>query len=303
MNIKMQPISNSIGQQIINAGNNSILELEPEKIISLFKEFGVLLFRGFATDVEIFKEFSNSLSTDFIDYAGGAFNRRIINGDKTVLSVNDFNSEIKLHGEMYYQKNIPLMLWFFCANPASEKGETTICDGRQFFNELSSATQDLFSKNKLKFTVHISQEQWQKKYKIEDINQLEEICKVNDTRLTSYKDNSILLEYISPAILPSRCGNYQVFINSLLPTKQLNPNILRFEDDSDIPDTVMFEVNEIAERITTEIDWQKGDILMIDNTRILHGRRAFDDEMREIYLRLCAPAFSLSSEALLELTS
>ncbi|MDZ7958002.1 MAG: TauD/TfdA family dioxygenase [Aulosira sp. DedQUE10] len=303
MNIKIQPISNSIGQEIINTGNHSILELSQEKIISLFKEYGVLLFRGFATDVEIFKEFSNSLSTDFIDYAGGAFQRRIINGDKTVLSVNDFKSKIKLHGEMYYQKNIPLMLWFFCANPASEKGETTICDGRQLFNELSSSSKDLFSKHKLKFTVQMSQTEWQKKYKTEDVNQVAAICKLNDTRLTIYNDNSIITEYLCSSIIPSRCGKHQVFINSLLPAKQLYPELLKFEDDSDIPDTVMSEVNEIAERITTEIYWQKGDILMIDNTRILHGRRDFNDEKRDIYVRLCAPAFSLSSQALLEVAS
>jgi hypothetical protein len=51
-----------------------------------------------------------------------------------------------------------------------------------------------------------------------------------------------------------------VFINSLLPTKQLSPNILKFEDDSDIPEEVVSELNKIAEKITTEISWQKGDI-------------------------------------------
>ncbi len=60
-----------------------------------------------------------------------------------------------------------------------------------------------------------------------------------------------------------------MFINSLLPTKQLSPNILKFKDDSDISEEVISELNNIAEKITTEISWRKGDILMIDNTRIL----------------------------------
>ncbi len=210
MNIQIQPISDSIGQQIISIGKNSIFQLEREKIISLFNAYGVLLFRGFATNAEIFKEFSNLLSTDFIDYSGGAFNRRIINGDKTVLSVNDFNSEIKLHGEMYYQKTVPLMLWFFCATPAADKGETIVCDGRQFFRELSSSTKELFNKKKLKFTVRMSENEWQKKYKTEDVKQLQEICQQNDVKLTIYEDKSILIEYVSPAIIRSRCGNYQI---------------------------------------------------------------------------------------------
>jgi len=192
---------------------------------------------------------------------------------------------------MYYQKNIPLMLWFFCANPAAKNGETTVCDGRQFFAELSNSTQELFSQKRLKFTAKMNKEQWQKKYKIDDINELEQMCKMNDTHTTIYEDQSILLQYICPVVIPSRCGKYQVFINSLLPAMQLNPDVLKFDDDSEISDELMDELNGIAERITTNIDWKKGDILMIDNTRIMHGRRAFKDETREIYIRLCSPNF------------
>ncbi|WP_414572728.1 TauD/TfdA family dioxygenase [Nostoc sp. CCY 9925] len=291
MNTKIKSISNGIVKEIININNISVLELDKEEIINLFKSYGILLFRGFMANAEIFKEFSNSLSTDFINYAGGAFSRRVINGDETLLSVNDFKSEIKLHGEMYYQQNIPLMLWFFCANPPLKDGETTVCDGRHFFNELSSSTKKLFKKNNLKFTVRMSEEDWNKKYQTNDLSKLEEMCQKNNTHLQINADQSILLEYICPAIIPSRCGKYQVFINSLLPTKQLSPKILKFEDDSEIPDEVMSEINEIAEKITTEISWQKGDILMIDNTRILHGRRAFADDQRDIYIRLCSPVF------------
>ena len=291
MNLITQPISEKLGQQIINQDDKSILEIDREKIISLFKEYGILLFRGFTADTGIFREFSNLFSNNFLDYAGGAFNRRVINDDKTILSVNDFQTEIKLHGEMYYQKNIPLMLWFFCANPAAKNGETTVCDGRQFFAELSNSTKELFSQKQLKFTAKMNQEEWQKKYKTDNVNELKEICQKNDTHLTIYEDQSILIQYICPVVIPSRCGKYQIFINSLLPGMQLNPDLWKFDDNSKIPDELMKELNGIAERITTNIDWQKGDILMIDNTRVMHGRRAFTDETREIYIRLCSPNF------------
>ncbi|MBD2568203.1 TauD/TfdA family dioxygenase [Anabaena lutea] len=291
MNITTQPVSERIGQQIVNVDNKSIWEIDREAIISLYQEYGVLLFRGFATDADIFREFSNLFSTDFLNYAGGAFNRRVINGDNTLLSVNDFQTEIKLHGEMYYQKNIPLMLWFFCANPASQDGETTVCDGRQFFAELSNSTKELFRHKKLKFTAKMQKDEWQKKYKTDDVNELEEMCKSNNTHLTIYEDQSIVLEYLCPVVISSRCGKYQVFINSLLPAMQLNPDVLKFDDDSKIPNELMDELNAIAERLTTNISWQKGDILMIDNTRIMHGRRAFTDKNREIYIRLCSPGF------------
>lgn len=288
-----QPLSEQVGQQIINTDNISILELNREEIISLFKSSGLLLFRGFETSVDTFTEFTNSLSANFMDYAGGAFNRRVINEDATLLSVNDFKDEIKLHGEMYYQQNIPLLLWFFCAHPALKNGETTVCDGRQFFNELSSSTKELFSKKKLKYVGHFNKKDWQKRYKTDDLSVVKQICISNNTQIQINEDESIDLQYICPAIHKSRCGKYQVFINSLLPAKHIAPRSVFFDDNSEIPDDFISELNKIADKITTEISWQKGDILMVDNTRIMHGRRAFVDNQRDIYLRLCSPAFPL----------
>lgn len=143
---------------------------------------------------------------------------------------------------MYYQKNIPLLIWFFCANPASQDGETIICDGREIFNELSDSMKDILSKKKLKFTASATKEEWQKKYKADNIDELKEICKNNHTFLTIFEDESISLEYVCPAIVSSRCGKYQVFINSLLAAKQLNPKVIKFEDDSEISDELILKL-------------------------------------------------------------
>jgi len=271
--------------------NINILNLDREEIINLFKYYGVLLFRGFENSVDTFTEFTKSLSKDFRDYTGGVLNRRVINGDATVLIVNDFNEEIKLHGEMYYQPDIPLMVWFFCAHPAAQDGETILCDGRQFFNELSSPLKKIFINKKLKYLGHLNKEAWQKRYKTDDLAVVVQTCKRKNLLMQINEDESIALQYICPAIHPSRCGKYQTFINSLLPAKHRYKNRLCFDDDSGITDDIVSEINEIAEKITTEISWKKGDILMVDNTRIMHGRRAFSDNQRDIYLRLCSPAF------------
>jgi alpha-ketoglutarate-dependent taurine dioxygenase len=292
MKVNTQLLSENVGQQIINTDNINILDLDREEIINLFKSYGFLLFRGFENSVATFTQFTNSLSKDFLDYTGGIFNRRVINGNATILSVNDFNDEIKLHGEMYYQQNIPLMLWFFCAHPASQDGETILCDGRQLFNELSSPLKELFTHKKLKYKVgHLDKEAWQKRYKTNDLRVLEQTCRSNNLLLQINEDESINLKYICPAIHLSRCGKYRIFINSLLAVKHGAPNAVCFDDDSEITDDIVSELSEVAERITTEISWKRGDILMVDNTRIMHGRRAFSDTQRDIYLRLCSPAF------------
>jgi alpha-ketoglutarate-dependent taurine dioxygenase len=290
--LRTKPLPENVGSIIINANNGSIFDLDKESIINLYRHQGAVLFRGFEADVETFTQFSNGLSADFIDYTGGVFNRQVINGDSTVLTVNDFKNEIKLHGEMYYQKNIPLMLWFFCAKPPLQDGETILCDGKRFFDELSDSLKDLFARKRLKYRGYLNKEGWQKRYKTDDLNEVKEICKSNDTQLEVNADESINLSYICPAIYPSRTGEFTVFIGSLLPAKAINPDAVCFDDGTKIGTDILSELNEIADKITAEIKWRKGDILMVDNTRIMHGRRAFADEEREIYIRLCSPAFS-----------
>ena len=293
--IQIQEFSDKVGRKIVNVGNTSLFELNKEDIINLFKSYGFLLFRGFEADINTFAEFTNSLSKDFMDYTGGAFNRKMINKEPTILTVNDFNDEVKLHGEMYYTNKPPLMLWFFCDNPPLQNGETIVCDGEQFFHELSSSMKDLLNRKNLKFydPSSLSKEEWQRKYKTNDFNLVKEICKDNGMEVQMDEDESIHRQFIAPAIHKSRTGEGYVFINSLLAVKHASSTSAYFDDDSEITEEIISELNQIAEKITIEISWETGDILMIDNTRIMHGRRAFDDnEKRDIYIRLCSPSFT-----------
>lgn len=291
MPLHTQVLSEKAGKQIINIDHINILGLDRQEIIQLFKAEGLLLFRGFETNVEIFTKFSNIFSSNFMDYTGGVFNRKIINNDPTVLTVNDFKTEIKLHGEIYYQQNIPLMLWFFCAHPALQYGETIVCDGQLFYNEMSNSLKNLFSSKKLKYNSHLNKDEWKKRYKTDDLSVIKQICESNRINIQVNEDESINLHYTCPAIHLSKYGNHPVFINSLLPTKSLYPKVVCFDDDSEITDDIISELSEIAAKTTVDIHWQKGDILMVDNTRIMHGRRAFTDDRRDIYLRLCSPSF------------
>ena len=44
------------------------------------------------------------------------------------------------------------------------------------------------------------------------------------------------------------------------------------------------EIREIAEEFTHEINWQDGDIAFLDNTRVMHGRRAIADANRNLFI-------------------
>jgi alpha-ketoglutarate-dependent taurine dioxygenase len=64
-------------------------------------------------------------------------------------------------------------------------------------------------------------------------------------------------------------------------------SVVRLEDGSKIPAEVVREIEAVSEACTVELPWWDGDLIMIDNTRVLHGRRAFNDQKRAILIRMC----------------
>jgi alpha-ketoglutarate-dependent taurine dioxygenase len=50
--------------------------------------------------------------------------------------------------------------------------------------------------------------------------------------------------------------------------------------------SVIEELRRVEAELSQPLAWQPDDVLMVDNTRYLHGRRKFSDMSREIYVRL-----------------
>ena len=122
---------------------------------------------------------------------------------------------------------------------------------------------------------------------------VKQVCEENYVQLIVNKDKFITREYVFSAIIKSRCGQHRVFINNILcATDYQDPDgFTLFEEGTKIPETVIREVLEITAKLTYLIEWQKHDVLMVDSTRLLHGRKAFSDNQRDIYIRLCDTNF------------
>jgi alpha-ketoglutarate-dependent taurine dioxygenase len=58
------------------------------------------------------------------------------------------------------------------------------------------------------------------------------------------------------------------------------------EDDAPVPRDLLRRVGEAADAQTIDVAWEQGDIAIIDNTRCMHGRRAFSGGARQILVRM-----------------
>jgi alpha-ketoglutarate-dependent taurine dioxygenase len=301
MSANIQPLSDKGGVVISGRGSGSIFELDPEQVVDVFTRAGAVLFRDFDLDLDRFNRFSAAFSTEFMTYRGGSYVRRTVNEgkDATLLSTShEFGHGVQdmfalpLHGEMYYLGNRPLLLWFYCVVPPAEDGETTICDGSLIFESLRPETRDLLTSRRLRYSRRYPDGEWQKIYGSDDFAEVQDFCRANGLQVRLDRDTGELhTEYMYPAVITSQWGGHRVYINNMLPvlwqeSLGRDASIVRFEDGSQIPGEVVEEITAVQQRLVIPVRWQSQDLLMVDNTRFLHGRRAFKDPNREICLRM-----------------
>jgi alpha-ketoglutarate-dependent taurine dioxygenase len=301
--MQVSPIQESFGREVSPDPGETPLDLDREALKDLFRQYGALVFRGFKSTLEEFDHFAAQFGGEFMTYRGGGYIRKQVGdgSDKTLLSVSYDHGRQKqqtfglpLHGEMYYMDGRPDMLWFYCARPAESEGETTVCDGAAVYRELSPATKALLANKRLKFMRTYRDGEWQKIYQTDDMKEAEAFCRGNGLTVRLDEVNKIVrTEYVIPAVITSRWGGHEVYINNILPViwqerekKRGDTSIVRFEDGSELPDSLIEEVVGIQQRLLHKIAWDAGDFAMLDNSRTLHGRNAFTDQDREIYLRM-----------------
>ena len=59
-----------------------------------------------------------------------------------------------------------------------------------------------------------------------------------------------------------------------------------YDDGQPIPAEILLEAERLVAGLVQPIRWRRGDVLIVDNARMLHGRNAFDDPERRILLRM-----------------
>ena len=299
--VKVSPLFDTFGLVISNDGTCPLLELDRRDVLELFKREKAVLFRGFSPDLEAYQKFTSLFCADFMSYMGGGYRRKVINPDEdgTTLSVNYYLGQkrqrtfgLPLHGEMYYIDRRPEVIWFYCVRPAAKEGETTVCDGATLYQALSDRAQKAFRGQRLKYIRTYQSEDWQSRFLTDDITVVQQFCRDNGLQIEIDKaSGSIRTEYVFPAVIQPPLSDRPVFINNILPVvwqeeNGNSANIVRWENNTEIPIDTIQEVKDAAEQCTQLIAWQPLDIIMIDNTRVLHGRRAFSDRNREIYTRM-----------------
>ncbi|CDH24553.1 TauD/TfdA family dioxygenase [Xenorhabdus bovienii] len=261
--------------------------------ISTYELYGDLAHSG----VVIYSGFSDTL-TDFNEFISAHSERVTFDPARKAATTNTAEIDAGLHEMGLHRENgnlpfNPDLQWFFCLAPASLGSETTMCDGQRVLFDLSPKTRKLFQTRKIRYSRRIPWSNVKRFLSVELQRPIEEISD-NDLELVNQQiegqtyrridQNLIHSQLVISAIETSCFSGKEAFCNSMLgPSVNYEPPLITWENGDDIPLDIWDEIKEVTARNTYNHFWKKGDIVVIDNTRVMHGRRRLDDPSRRIF--------------------
>ena len=290
--LKVTPMSPFLGQVVYPAHDQELNRLSSERVIQLFRQAGVLLFRGFRPTLDEFSSFTQQFTAHFVIHRNSL--RRQIGRDPTIQTVFLDRGALPFHGEMHFvpprpnSNGRPDILWFYCIQPGRTLGETILCDGIQVWQSLSQGARDCFQRHSLCYRHRTPSSVWRSLSPEPStfLGNLARVPGVMNCQVDAGGD--LQWDYVAPAAHRCKYTNQVAFVNSLLP--QSDAYEVTFEDGSSITQELRSHISEVAQGLSVPIHWQASDVAMVDNTRCMHGRY-LNDEERKLVVRMSIANF------------
>ncbi len=257
---------------------------------------GAILFRGFNTNsVKDFENFAEAVCPElFGEY--GDLPREELGGKVYGSTPYPADKAILFHNESSHMHSYPMKIWFYCVQPAEERGETPIVDCRQVYQLLNAEIKEKFAQKALMYVRNYTDGldvSWQNFFHTTDKTEVEKFCDRNGIKWEWKADGGLKTQEIRQAIAQHPKTKEWVFFNqiqlhhiayldssvresllSLFNEANLPRNVY-YGDGTTIEQSVINEVTSAYQQSKITFPWHKGDILMLDNMLVAHARNPY----------------------------
>lgn len=276
-------------------------EDDKERFKDLLLKSGVILLRGAGIDA------SNKMQCAMQRMYPNA--QRFLDGNSSrakytsnVYNASEYDSDslIQLHTEFSYSNLWPEVICFCCEIRPDHGGQTTIGNTRTVLEFLDGQIVEEFSAKQITYIRNLHGGQgggpsWMEAFETKDKKFVEEYCAVNGIECIWNKNNSGRFVQTRPALrrhprtddllwfnqvdqfYPRLYGDdvYETLLSLAGGDPYNLPMYATFGDGSEIPKDYIVEIVNVLDRITVPVEWQVGDLLLVDNMLYLHGRLPF----------------------------
>ncbi len=304
----LQEVENDSGLNNIKSTQDWLKE---NKIFIELKleEHGAIIFKDLPVKTaEDFDQFVSSFNYDTFIYEESLSNAVRINKTNKVFTANEAPREVEifLHHEMAQTPTYPKNIFFFCKSASETGGETPLCRSDHLYEALLKEDKTLiesFEKFGVIYNSIMSSgdellsgqgRSWQKTLGVSSKNDAE--AKLSEL---GYSWNWIEGDNLSVTTKPLKAtkelkDGKKSFFNQVIAASlgwkkssknQISP--VRFGNDQEIDQSAIEHISELAQSLTLLRSWQDNDILLIDNYRVMHGRKPFSgNKNREVLVSL-----------------
>jgi len=263
---------------------------------------GAVLLRGFeVAGVPGFDQVVRDLSGAPLTYSERSTPRSRISGN--VYTSTDYppQEEIFAHNENSYQAVWPLTLYFYCVEPPTTQGATPLASTRRVLASIDPEIRAEFERRKWMVVRNYGDElglPWQEAFNTDDRGEATAYCERNGIRAEWLSGDHLRTRAVRepvhrhPATADRVWFNHATFFHvSTLPPEVREgllemcgeenlPNNTYYGDGGRIPDDVLDHLRDCYRKATVRFDYERDDVLVVDNMLSTHAREPFTGPRR-----------------------
>jgi alpha-ketoglutarate-dependent taurine dioxygenase len=264
---------------------------------------------------EEFQQIVQKFIETAVDYTRGASPRSKVSGKIYTSTDAPRFIPIPLHCELSYTPTPPRRIMFFCHTPAAQGGETPIADMRSVYQALDADVRQRLEDRGVRLIQNVPAKKsfgfgktWQEMFGTDDKVYVEKACERMEISCAWRSNDTLQLINDRPAFLThpetgdrilftsfynfhdSWSDEFRIHQQSLLSWLIGFAEIFRawtgkpaidyphhctFADGSEIPRQDILHIRNTLRSHAVTFPWQQGDLIVIDNLRVSHGRMPY----------------------------
>ena len=280
------------------------VEASRERLLQQTEQHGAVLLRDFPVqDALGFDAFILALGLENFPYKKSLSNAVRINRTERVFSANEAPSEVRIyfHHEMAQTPLFPRWIFFSCEVAPTSGGETPLCRSDELLERLEAecpAFVNACQQLGLKYTNVMPADDdaqsgmgrsWSSTLGVSTESEAE--SRLAELEYSWEWLENGALRATTPALPAVRevSNGRRAFFNQLIAAycgwsdDRNDPSkAIRHGDGSPLDAAAVQRAAEIADELTFDMNWQVGDVVLIDNTLVMHARKPFEGARRVV---------------------